>query len=322
MFPHVSSAYPHPLLVRHRRLIHASSEAIIGAWCDPALFTSLETTELCVGVTFSIDPVATHRASITLGTPHGDTQERLPLCISCQPAGSGPAQYVVGPFGESPPIREILDRAESNFRMATDEQIARFSRGLKRKVAEPLLTSALDKMRRGAIDAITSAEHQIVVNFGDSVIWNPALRGQDVFDDFKFVMMKNGLVGQADGARMDSARAVVILHAITAMHGAAFDIGDGLVGELQAGFENRDGCLEVTAALKFQGYPKQVSMKVGLFWTDLLGRDHVGRELAGRAGPWCFPIEIRDGKLEPIGSMPPLPEATDDVSTIDFPGER
>lgn len=224
--------------------------------------------------------------------------------------------------GGSPPIREILDRAESNFRMATDEQIARFSRGLKRKVAEPLLTSALDKMRRGAIDAITSAEHQIVVNFGDSVIWNPALRGQDVFDDFKFVMMKNGLVGQADGARMDSARAVVILHAITAMHGAAFDIGDGLVGELQAGFENRDGCLEVTAALKFQGYPKQVSMKVGLFWTDLLGRDHVGRELAGRAGPWCFPIEIRDGKLEPIGSMPPLPEATDDVSTIDFPGER
>lgn len=224
--------------------------------------------------------------------------------------------------GESPPIREILDRAESNFRMATDEQIARFSRGLKRKVAEPLLTSAVAKMRRGAIDAMTSAEHQIVVNFGDSVIWNPALRGQDVFDDFKFVMMKNGLVSQADGARMDSAREVVILHAITVMHGAAFDIGDGLVGELQAGFENRDGCLEVTAAVKLQGYPKQVSMKVGLFWTDLRGRDHVGPKLAGRAGPWCFPIEIRDGKLEPIGSVPPLPEATDDVPTIDFPGER
>ena len=108
MFPHVSSTYPHPLLVRHRRLIHASSEAIIGAWCDPALFTSLETTELCVGVTFSIDPVATHRASITLGTPHDDTQERLPLCISCQPAGSGPAQYVVGPFGDAYAMRLSL----------------------------------------------------------------------------------------------------------------------------------------------------------------------------------------------------------------------
>ncbi|MFG1426410.1 hypothetical protein [Roseixanthobacter glucoisosaccharinicivorans] len=224
--------------------------------------------------------------------------------------------------GDSPPIQEILDRAESNFRMATDEQIARFSRGLKRKVAEPLLKSAVAKMRRGAIRAMTSAEQKIVVNFGDSVIWNPALRGQDVFDDFKFVMMKNGLVGQADGARMDSARAVVILHAITVMHGAAFDIGDGLVGELQAGFENRDGCLEVTAALKLRGYPKQVSIKVGLFWTDLQGQDHVGPKLAGRAGPWNFPIEIRDGKLEPIGSVPPLPDATDDVLTIDFPGER
>lgn len=224
--------------------------------------------------------------------------------------------------GDSPPIHEILDRAESNFRMATDEQIAKFSCGLKRKVAEPLLKSAVAKMRQGAIGSMTPAEQQIVVNFGDSVIWNPALRGQDVFDDFKFVMMKNSLAGEADGARMDGARAVVILHAITVMHGAAFDIGDGLVGELQAGFENRDACLEVTAALSLQSYPKQVSMKVGLFWTDLLGQDHVGPKLAGRAGPWNFPIEIRDGKLEPIGSLPPLPKATDDVSTIDFPGER
>ncbi len=206
--------------------------------------------------------------------------------------------------------------------MATDEQIAKFSCGLKRKVAEPLLKSAVAKMRQGAIGSMTPAEQQIVVNFGDSVIWNPALRGQDVFDDFKFVMMKNSLAGEADGARMDGARAVVILHAITVMHGAAFDIGDGLVGELQAGFENRDACLEVTAALSLQSYPKQVSMKVGLFWTDLLGQDHVGPKLAGRAGPWNFPIEIRDGKLEPIGSLPPLPKATDDVSTIDFPGER
>lgn len=69
MFPHVSSAHPHPLFVRHRRLIHASSEAIIGAWCDPALFTSLDTIEPHIAVTFSIDPAATHRASITLGTP-------------------------------------------------------------------------------------------------------------------------------------------------------------------------------------------------------------------------------------------------------------
>ncbi|MFG1181490.1 hypothetical protein [Xanthobacter versatilis] len=100
MFPHVSSAHRRPLLVRHRRLIHASSEAIIGAWCNPALFASLDTTEPHMGVTFSIDPAATHRASITLGAPHADTQERLPLCMSYQPAGSGREHYVAGPIDD------------------------------------------------------------------------------------------------------------------------------------------------------------------------------------------------------------------------------
>ncbi|MFG1292890.1 hypothetical protein [Xanthobacter versatilis] len=51
-----------------------------------------------MGITFSIDPGATNRASITLGTAHCDTQERLPLCISYQPAGSGSEQYAAGPI--------------------------------------------------------------------------------------------------------------------------------------------------------------------------------------------------------------------------------
>jgi len=108
MFPHVSSAHPRPLFARHRRLIHAPSEAIIGAWCDPALFASLHTTEPLMGVTFSIDAAATHHASITLGTPHDDTQERLPLCISYQRAGLGREQYVAGPMDDPYAMRLCL----------------------------------------------------------------------------------------------------------------------------------------------------------------------------------------------------------------------
>lgn len=108
MFPHVSSAHPRPLLVRHRRLIHAPSEAIIGAWCDPALFTSLDTIEPHIGVTFNLDPTATHRASITLGAPQADTQERLPLCIRYQPAGSGNEQNVAGPTEDRYAMRLCL----------------------------------------------------------------------------------------------------------------------------------------------------------------------------------------------------------------------
>lgn len=108
MFPHVSSAHPRPLLVRHRHLIKAPSEAIIGAWCNLALLTSLVTTEPHIGVTFSIDRAATHRSSITLGAPHGDAQERLPLCISYQRAGSGREQYVAGPFDDPYAMRLCL----------------------------------------------------------------------------------------------------------------------------------------------------------------------------------------------------------------------
>lgn len=108
MFPRVSSAHTRPLLTRHRRLIHAPSEAIIGAWRDPALFTSLDTIEPHIGVTFSIDPAATHRSSITLGGPHADTQERLPFCISYQPAGSGREQYVAGPIDDPYAMRLSL----------------------------------------------------------------------------------------------------------------------------------------------------------------------------------------------------------------------
>lgn len=120
MFPHVSSGHPRPLFARHRRLIHAPSEAIIGAWCDPALFASLHTTEpLLMGVTFSIDAAATHHASITLGTPHDDTQERLPLCISYQPAGSGGEQYVAGPVDDPDAMRLCLALSPTLHRVAS-----------------------------------------------------------------------------------------------------------------------------------------------------------------------------------------------------------
>lgn len=120
MFPHVSSAHPRPLLARHRRLIHAPSEAIIGAWCDPALFTSLDTAAPHMGLTFSIDPAATHLASITLGTPHGDIQERLPLCISYQRAGSGREQYVANPMDDPYAMRLCLTLSPTHLVASAD----------------------------------------------------------------------------------------------------------------------------------------------------------------------------------------------------------
>lgn len=173
-------------------------------------------------------------------------------------------------------------------------------------------------MSSGAFGSLTEEEEHIAITFGDRLVWNPALRAQEVFDDFKFVMVKNGLVEKAESDRLDCLRSLVILYAISVMHGAAFDLGDGMTGELQAGYDNQHGCLEVTAVLNLEGYPKAVAMKVGLFCTDLMGRDHVGPALVDHPGPWTYAIEVKNARLESIGSVAPKAERPADVVVINI----
>lgn len=218
-------------------------------------------------------------------------------------------------------LTDVFARAESNFRMATDEQIARLSGGRKRKEVQLVLAAALEKMKRPADSILTEDEKRIAISFGDRLIWNPALLGQQVFDDFKFVMLKNGLVRAADSYRLDTLRSLVILHAISVMHGVAFDLGDGMLGELQAGFDNRQGCLEVTANLSLVGYAKSVIMKVGLLWTDLPGRDYVCTELFDHPGPWQFAIEVKNGQFSPVGEIVPKASQSDNIAVINIGGD-
>ncbi|WP_068147251.1 hypothetical protein [Kordiimonas lipolytica] len=226
--------------------------------------------------------------------------------------------HALNPNGAS--IEQIFDRAESNFRMATDEQVARLSGGLKRRKAGSVLGSAIDKLRQGPKGIhLSPAEKLLAHNFGDRLIWNPALRAKGVFDDFKQVMLKNGLMTACNSDKLDDARALVILHAITVMHGVAFDIGDGMKGVLQAGYKNEEGCLEVTTVLNLEGYPKMISLKLGMFWTDLLAKNHVDEMLLDRHGPWDFPIEIQDNKLCPIGDVPELQEEDDNSTMVHLP---
>ncbi|HEV2899547.1 MAG TPA: hypothetical protein VGX71_17280 [Pseudaminobacter sp.] len=190
---------------------------------------------------------------------------------------------------EGPSYEEIFARAESNFRMATDEQVARLSAGRRRENAASILKSGLGKLRKGDVGSLTHVEELLVLNFGDRLIWNPALRAQEVFDDFKHVMIKNGLISSADSSKLDRARALVILHAITVMHGTEFDLGDGLGGVLQAGYENQYGCLEVTAGLHLAGYPKPVSLKMGMFLDGFGGERPYRGNAQGSPRPVGFP---------------------------------
>lgn len=217
-------------------------------------------------------------------------------------------------------LADVFARAESNFRMATDEQVARLSGGKKRQEAQLILKAALEKMRNQKAQSLTFDETRIAIRFGDRLIWNPALLGQQVFDDFRFVMVKNGLLKAGEAHRLDPIRSLVILHAISVMHGVAFDLGDGMRGELQAGFDNHQGFLEVTASLSLTGYPKAVTMKVGLLWTDLYGRDYVSVDLVEHPGPWEFAIEVKGGLFNPIGPIVPKMNRDDGTAVIKIGG--
>jgi hypothetical protein len=213
-------------------------------------------------------------------------------------------------------LEDVISRCQSNFRMANDEQIARLSGGRKRQQVQNVLNSAVQKMKKGKLGSLSKDEQDLAIAFGDRLIWNPALRAQQVFDDFKNVMLKNHLLAQDEAHKLDQARSLVVLHAITVMHGAAFDLGVGMIGELQAGFQNPDGCLEVTALLSMEGYSKNVSMKVGLLWTDLQGLDFVDSSLSKTPGPWMFGIEIKDSLIAPIGDVMPNEKTPDTTAVI------
>lgn len=206
---------------------------------------------------------------------------------------------------EEAKLDDVIARCESNLRMANDEQISKITGGRKRQQVQRILKSAVQKMKDGAFGHLNADEQSLAIAFGDRMIWNPALRAQEVFDDFKYVLLKNRLLEKEKVQQLDQARSLVVLHAITVMHGAAFDLGDGMTGELRAGFQNSDGCLEVTALMSLEGYPKSVSMKVGLFWTDLEGEEFVTPALLEHPGPWAFGIELQDSLIAPIGEAVP-----------------
>ncbi|MFG1243893.1 MULTISPECIES: hypothetical protein [Xanthobacter] len=123
MLQHSSATDQHQFLLQHRRLIHAPSEAIIRAWCNPDIFSKFHASAPHLGVTFSIDPAATHRASITLGSPHDDIQERLPLCISYEPAGSARAHHIAGPVNDPHALKLCLTLSPT-FHLAAGFNIA------------------------------------------------------------------------------------------------------------------------------------------------------------------------------------------------------
>lgn len=205
---------------------------------------------------------------------------------------------------ESPQIEKLLDRVLSNLRLATDEQVLRIcgrNKGATKKIAE----NGLAKLRNGQGSQLTEAESRVLIGLGDRLVWNPAFRGDEIFEDFKTVALKNKILEERDAAKLAPVRELLVLHAIVAMHGSAYVLENGMRGELQAGIEKGKRHLELTAAISFKGYSKPVYMNPCVVWTGIDAKAVCEPPLAERFGRWDFPIEIQRGRLGPIGDLPP-----------------
>jgi hypothetical protein len=205
----------------------------------------------------------------------------------------------VGPLS----IEKILDRVWSNFRLATDQQLLEIC-GRGRQSTKKIVEAGLAKLRKGEGASLTELEVKILSGLGDRLVWNPAFRGDQIFAEFKTVLLKNKILDQRDASKLDIARDLVLLHAIVTMHGTAYVLENGARGEMQAGIERGKNHLEVTTAISFKGYSNPVHMNPCVVWTGLDASLFCEPALAERSGRWGFPIEIQDGRLKPIGELP------------------
>lgn len=235
---------------------------------------------------------------------HPDERERGPIIERMQDMRVAFKPMFDRLFGtENFEASDYTARMQANFNMATDQQIKDITGFRTRKPAQRALAEAITKFTQSYYDLITPKERELLIRLGDSVIWNPALHGQDVFSDFQSVLVQNQLISKADRQKLNHARSAIILHAIDVFHGTQMKVGNDLSAELKAGFNNDDKFLEVTATLTLNTLPKPAAMKVGLLWTDLNAHDHTALALHDHPGPWDSPIEIRDGLISPIAPL-------------------
>ncbi|WP_205633392.1 hypothetical protein, partial [Devosia elaeis] len=157
------------------------------------------------------------------------------------------------------------------------------------------LKSAVFKMKNKFIGLLTPAEQQLLIDFGDRAIWNPAFRDREVFSDFVAVLMNSGLVQADEIPALEGTKDLVIMYVLSTFHGTRISLGDGKFCDLQAGYDNRQGNLEVTADILSSTSPKRISQKCCLFWTEMSGSDFCDPALG--KGPWEGLIALEGGKL-------------------------
>jgi hypothetical protein len=157
------------------------------------------------------------------------------------------------------------------------------------------LESALAKIRQQA--ALTDSEARVLDYLGNRFIWKPAFTADQLFDEFRYVLIQNGIVQDVESPQLEGAREFLALHALTVMHGSAIVLDSGQKAALYAGFANQQRRLEVKVQIVFRDLSKPVMAPICLFYTGLDPQKHCAPDLLQRLDPflvdhWSTPIEI------------------------------
>lgn len=196
--------------------------------------------------------------------------------------------------GREPSWTDIARAAEADLRLASDEQI-RSGCGCQRGAAKKRIQSALTKIDRQ--ETPTEPEIRALEYLGNRFIWKPAFTSNQLFTEFRDVLILNGIIGKADAPALENAKAFISLHALAVMHGSAIVLDGGGKARLLAGFANRGRLLEVKVEIVFNELGKPLMAPVCLFLTDLSPEEHCEPELTTMADPvllnhWDFPIDV------------------------------
>jgi hypothetical protein len=194
---------------------------------------------------------------------------------------------------------DIVRAAEANLRLASDEQL-KAGCGVGRQTVRKRLAAVIEKTGRG--ERLKASEIQTLQYLGNHFIWKPAFTGHQLFEEFAAVLRVNGLIGDADAAALEGAKAFILLHALAVMHGSAIVLDSGGRARLFAGYANKDRWLEVKVELTMPGFDKPVWAPIAMFYTDLRPEEHCHPDLVLGEDPimidhWDFPLDVAQDRL-------------------------
>ena len=122
------------------------------------------------------------------------------------------------------------------------------------------LKSGLSKLERGEV--LAPQEIKVINYLGNRFIWKPAFTDEQLFDEFRDVLLLNSIIVKADIQALDGIKTFLTLYAISCMHGSAVVLENGTRAELLAGFFNRERCLEVKMQIGFDDAPKPLTAPI------------------------------------------------------------